>query len=179
MKKFLLLIIVLALISGFFYYKNSRSENLKINTPAGTNFKPDPSSATFDFDDLGKVTLSNGQSDTEDETGVNTETLLLQQRGSGDLNNDNKGDTVVLLAQSGGGSGVFIYLAAYVSGPVSYKGSNAVFVGDRISPQSVSVSNGIITFKYLDRKPDEPFAAEPTVPTTKQYVYKNGLIEER
>ncbi len=107
------------------------------------------------------------------------ETTILDAKGSGDINNDGKQDAVVLLSQSGAGSGIFIYAAAYVSGPLNYKGSNAVFIGDRISPQSVSISNGIITIHYLDRKPDEPYAADPTIPTTKQLIYQNGELVEK
>ena len=66
-----------------------------------------------------------------------------------------------------------------MSGPVNYKGSIATFLGDRVAPESISISKGVVTIKYLDRKEDEAFAAEPTVSVTKQFIYKNGELVEK
>lgn len=177
MKKLLILISII-LLAGLLFY----SLRDKIVSPdsltQGDSVGPDPSSATFIFDD-GSVTLSNGRNDEEDENGLLAETRLLEDRATGDINADGRADTALLLARSGGASGVFIYIAGYVSGPVSYKGTSAIFVGDRVAPESISIKEGIVTLKYLDRGEDEPFSAEPTVPTTKQFVYKNGEFVER
>jgi hypothetical protein len=175
MKKFFLLLLILIALGGLYYWK--QSSNISSNAGAGlpaSATAPDPSSASFTIDQ-DTITLSKGSSTDAD----GNETTLLSERASGDLNADGKTDTALLLAQSGSGSGVFIYLAAYVSGTVTYKGTSAIFIGDRISPQSLSIKNGVITFTYLDRKPSEPFAAEPTVSTTKQFVFKNGELVEK
>ena len=175
MKKFFLFILIIA--AGGFYLWDSGPSNYetKDNVPSdNTNAKPDASNATFTFED-GLVTLAGGH---KTEEGSN-ETDLLEETAYGDLNGDSKDDAVVLLARSGPGSGVFIYAAAYVSGPVKYKGTNALFIGDRISPTSVSINNGVATVNYLDRNPDEAFAAEPTVPTSKQFIYKDGEFVEK
>ena len=180
MKKIIFLLIIAGL-GLYFWYSPSRTEDKKpveTGTMAGSSFQPDASSATFIFEDE-PVRLSGGKSEVKDEIGFVTETELLEQKAFGDLNKDGKSDSVVLLAQSAGGSGVFVYVAAYVSGPVSYKGTNAVFLGDRIAPQSLSVSNGVATVKYLDRNSDEPFSAEPTVSTSKQFVFQNGEFQEK
>ena len=97
----------------------------------------------------------------------------------GDLNADGKEDTVLLLTRYGAGSGIFIYLAAFTSGPVTYKGSKAIFIGDRIAPKSLSIKGDTVTVEYLDRKPDEAFATEPTVSASKQFTYKNGEFVEK
>ena len=144
------------------------------NANPTSSFRPDASSAVFSFDE-GEVTLSKGRS----VSASGEETSLLEEKAHGDINNDGKEDTVVFLARSGGGSGIFIYTAAYVSGPVNYKGTNAVFLGDRVAPQSISIRNGNITVTFLDRGPDEAFAAEPTIETTKELVYRNGSLEEK
>ncbi|MEK7176118.1 MAG: hypothetical protein AAB695_01955 [Patescibacteria group bacterium] len=161
MKKLFIAIIILA-AAAFFYYMPNISLNVKNDGASKTSqsgdFRPDPSSAVF--------------------SGVE-EATVLENRAYGDLNNDGKTDVVVFLAESGGGSGVFIYAAAYVSGPINYKGSNAVFLGDRIAPQNVFIKNGIVTVSYLDRGPDEPFAAEPTFAVSKELVYRNGTLEEK
>lgn len=160
---------------AIFYFMRDKSTSEKV-TPTeneSRNFRPDPSNATFIIDDE-KITLSKGQEITSTE-----ETSLLDKFAYGDINGDGKVDTALFLVQSGGGSGTFIYLGAYISGPVNYKGSNTVFIGDRISPQSISVSKGVITVKYLERKENEPLAAEPTVSVTKQFVYTNGELVEK
>lgn len=175
MKKLLLALIIIG-VALFYFFKNDGGE-INTTNPSGQtgSFQPDPSSTSFIFDD-GTITLSGGKSENE-ETGE--EISLLEERAFGDINSDKKNDAVVFLARSGGGSGVFIYAAAYVSGPVNYKGSNAVFLGDRIAPQTISVNNGTVTVYYLDRGEDEPFASEPTVPTSKQFIYQNGALEEK
>ena len=174
MRKLLFFALLLIGVGALFTWRNS-SETTAVNPEPdnGSSFRPDPSSATFNFGEE-VVTLSKGEN-----VELGTETDLLQVTGYGDLNNDNKEDAVVLMARSGGGSGVFIYIAAYVSGPVSYKGTNAIYVGDRVSPQSISVQGGIATLTYLDREADEPFAAEPTVSTSKRFSYTNGEFVER
>jgi hypothetical protein len=172
MKKILILILVILGVA-FYFMRSDAPSQPEPETKKTESFKPDPSSATFTLDD-GSITLSNGAYEGDTERAE-----LLPKQASGDINSDGKEDTAVLLASSGGASGVFIYVAAYVSGPVSYKGSNAIFIGDRISPESISISNGVVTFSYLDRKADEPFSAEPTVRSVKQFVYKNGTLEEK
>lgn len=177
MKKLIILVVILVVAGGLYFWK-SKTDTGHITQPEPTNnFTPDPSSATFTFDD-GVVTLSNGRNESDD-SGILEETRLLDEDANGDINADGKLDSVVLLARSGGGSGVFIYAAAYVSGPINYKGTNAVYLGDRISPQSISISSGVATVNFLDRYFDEAFAAEPTVPTYKEFIYKNGVFEER
>lgn len=170
MKK-LLLIVIIVLGLGFYFFKSEPEVAAPVDTEP-TTFKPNPSSATFTFDD-GSITLSNGEGGQERDS-----IRLLEERAHGDLNADGKEDTVILLARSGGGSGVFIHIAAYVSGPVTYKGTNTVFLGDRISPKDISIDKGVVTVSFLDRDVDEPFAAEPTIPVSKQFVYKGGIIEE-
>ncbi len=175
MKKFIILIVLIAV--GFIAYFYTRDTEVKVetDTPAKTtSFKPDASNATFTFDDE-SVKLSNGKNTSAD----GEDTTILPEKASGDINADGKEDTVLLISRSGSGSGVFIYAAAYVSGPVNYKGTNTIFLGDRIAPKSVSITNGVITVNYLDRALDEPFAAEPTISTSLELVYKNGELQEK
>lgn len=177
MKKLILLIIIVA--AAFFGYRffqdRSSTTTGAPQTNNTANVRPDASSASFSFDDE-IVTLSRGKGVGGD---AGEETSLLDETAYGDLNNDGKQDTAVLLARSGGGSGVFIYVATYVSGPVNYKGSNALFLGDRIAPQALTISNGVLTVTYLDRGEDEAFAAEPTISTKKEFIYRNGELQEK
>lgn len=180
MKKVFLIIVLLCVGTLYFYTKSEPAikPDLSDKTAEGS-FKPDPSNATFAFDD-GPVTLSSGRGEkaANSENTFSEEITLMDIFAYGDINTDGKEDTVLLLARYGGGSGIFIYLAAFVSGPVAYKGSETVFVGDRITPQSISIDNETITIKYLDRGPDDAFSTEPTVLTTKQFKYQDGKLQE-
>ncbi len=177
MKKLLILTLIVLASGALFYTYRSKlvSQDPSVS---GDNLGPDPSSATFIFDDT-PVTLSGGKNDEEDENGLLSETRLLEERATGDINKDGRADTALLLARSGGASGVFIYIAGYISGPVSYKGTNAIFIGDRVAPRSISIDTGVVTLKYLDRGEDEPFSAEPTIERTMRFVYQNGEFVER
>ena len=183
MKKLITFIVVVLIVGGVWcsIHKQSSVSVDTSSTPTGTGSTsaghPDASNATFMIGDS-SVTLKSGKSivPASDDSATADETDLTQTVSYGDLNGDGKEDEAVVLTDQGGGSGVFIYVAAYVSGNISYKGTNAVFVGDRVAPQSISVKNGVITLTYLDRGPNEPYAADPTIPTTKTYSFANGEL---
>ncbi len=161
MKKLIILVLIVTAAIFFFAQNNNVSVAPGNQATTDESFRPDLSNVAFSGLEL------------------EGEIILLEERAYGDINSDGKVDTVTFLAESGGGSGVFIYAAAYVSGPVNYKGSNVVFLGDRIAPKNISIKNGVITVSYLDRRDGEPFAAEPTMPVSKQFVYTNGELVEK
>ena len=182
MKRLVIIIVVIVAVA-LAYAVSGHFSTSKTATPAKTEngaFRPDPSNATFIFED-GSVTLSSGQNEkpiTPDGVLVE-ETVLLDKFAYGDINADDKEDTVLLLARYGGGSGTFVYLAAFVSGPVTYRGSEAIFIGDRIIPQSISISGNVVTVVYLDRRAGEALADESTVLVSRQFMYRAGKFEER
>lgn len=175
MRKFIfLLIIAIAVVSLFYITRNNSSPQLGFDKSRDSrNFKPDPSNGIFIFED-GPVTLTNGKNSKDD-----VETAILGEISYGDINRDGKSDAALLISQYAGGTGIFIYLAAYVSSPTNYKGTNTIFIGDRISPQKISIKDEVITVEYLDREEDESFATEPTIPVSKKFVFRNGALEER
>jgi hypothetical protein len=183
MKKAVILVIIIGAIA-LLYFVNNRSTEIALNSDSiGENGSshPDPSNATFMFDD-GPITLSAGTATRSIEgSSVLTEDVSLW--GSflayGDINDDKKEDAAVIITRTSGGSGFFIYVAPFFSKTGSYKGGNAVFLGDRIAPKDISIKNGIITVEYLDRAEREPMAAEPTIPATKHFVMQSGTLVER
>lgn len=185
MKKLTVLIITL-LVLGLIYYSYTKespdTDNTVANTTQNTDgsFRPDPSNATFIFDD-GPITLKDGRNERElvPNSAFIEETVILDQFSYGDINDDKKTDAALMIARYGSGSGTFIYVAVFASGPVSYAGSKAIFIGDRISPQSISINDGIITVGYLGRDPGEALAAEPTVSMSKQFIWRSGELQER
>jgi len=175
--------VIIGILVGYFITSDNfktNNQDAAQNTSKKGSFKPDPSNATFIFDD-GTITLSEGKIERTVAPGsaLVEEIAVMDKLAYGDINNDEKDDTALLLARYGGGSGVFIYAAAFLSGPVNYKGSKVVFIGDRITPQSIFIKDGTVIINYLDRGPDEAFAAEPTIPMSKQFIYKNGEFQEK
>lgn len=84
----------------------------------------------------------------------------------GDINDDGKLDTALLLANDPGGSGTFYYGVVAVNDGGAYRASNALPLGDRIKPQGIHFTDGRFVYRFLDRKPGEPMAAEPSVEKT-------------
>ena len=186
MKKFLAIAVVIIIVVVFYFifkddsYVVPQTEEGAVSQNENGSFRPDPSNASFTFSD-GVITLSGGRNEREIAPGsaFMEETVLLEKFAYGDINSDDKEDTALFLARYGAGSGTFIYLAGYISGPVTYRGTETVLIGDRISPQNISINNGVVTIEYLDRAPGEALAVEPTVPVSKQFVFKAGIFQER
>jgi len=134
---------------------------------------------TYKVNDI-DVTLVDGRSEVEAAPGSSTK-ILTQYFGNeaaGDLNGDGKQDVIFLLTQSEGGSGTFFYVVAALSTENGYVGSNAIVLGDRIAPQSTSIEGQLVNVTYVDRKPGEPFSAEPTVGMSKVLLVKDNQLVE-
>lgn len=178
MRKFVIFLVIAA--GAFFLYvsqlpNDSGDPEQVLPDVSGRNY---PADGSFVVDgDL--IKFNQGLAEKEDEGGFREVFFILDEMGVGDLNADGKTDTALFINRIAGASGVFIYASAYVSGPIGYKGVNAIFLGDRIRPQKIEIEKGGVTVKYLDRAGDEPFAAEPTVPKTLELIYQNGEILER
>jgi hypothetical protein len=133
---------------------------------------------TYNIDGI-DVTLVDGRSEVEAAPGSSTK-ILKQYYGNdalGDLNGDGVQDVTFVLTQNSGGSGTLFYVVAALSTKDGYVGSNGILLGDRIAPQSTSISGNLVTVAYADRKPDEPFSAEPTVGMSKTLqVIDNQLV---
>lgn len=123
------------------------------------------------------VTLVNGLSELEAAPGSASKTVTKHfgNEAFGDLNGDGKQDVAFILTQSGGGSGTFFYVAAALAPD---QGTNAVLLGDRISPQATNIEDATIVVTYLDRKPGEAFAVPPSVPVTKYFKVEDGSLVE-
>jgi hypothetical protein len=96
----------------------------------------------------------------------------------GDLNGDRRRDVAFLLTQNPGGSGTFYYIAVALKTVDGYQGTNALFLGDRIAPQTTEIRNGEVIVNYADRKIDEPMTANPSVGISKYFKVINNKIVE-
>lgn len=85
-----------------------------------------------------------------------------------DLNGDGWDDIVFVVTQDRGGSGTFYYAVAALNTVNGYQGSDGYYLGDRIVPQTTTLSPNprhkyVVVLNYADRKPDEPMSAQPSV----------------
>ena len=115
------------------------------------------------------IKLKDGLAETEAAGGseVKTITRYFGNELKTDLDGDGREDTVFLVTQETGGSGVFYYALAALNSETGYKGSDGYYLGDRIAPQTTELSPNlnhkyVIVVNYADRLPDEPMTAQPS-----------------
>lgn len=161
---FAILIVVAVVVAGFFLFRKDA---------------PDYKNISYIVDDE-TVTLVSGVSEVPipDSSTVIT-TKYFGNLAKGDLNADGISDLAFLLTQNGGGTGTFYYVVAALQTKTGgYQGTNAVYLGDRIAPQTTEIRNGEIVVNYADRKGDEGFATPPSVAVSKHLkVVGTNLVE--
>ncbi len=81
----------------------------------------------------------------------------------GDLDGDGDADAALYLVRDGGGSGSFYYVAFAMNDDGSYRGTNAMFLGDRIAPQTLEIRDANAIANFAERKDGESFATPPSV----------------
>lgn len=148
------------------------------NAPAGLALS-DLANSTFrsEFGENGAATLKNGIYSVEAAPGSASRNVVeVFWVAYGEMNGADA--AAVVTWSSGGGSGTFydLHLVQIQNGkPYDVA---AMPLGDRILVQSVKIATGKVTVSYLDRRPDEPMAAAPTVPVTKTLALKLGELVE-
>ena len=97
----------------------------------------------------------------------------------GDFNGDGTEDAAIFMAQKGNGDGIFYYVVASLqNADKTVSGTDAIFLGDRVAPQNILYSSGVLAINYVDRKPGEALTVAPSVPKTKFVtVNQKKLIE--
>ncbi len=106
-----------------------------------------------------------------------TVTLHPEVYAFGDLNGDGVDDAAVILIESSGGSGSFLYLAAVVNESGAPVNVATQFVGDREQVQAISVEAGEITLEMVAHGPDDPMCC-PTQEVTKVYQLQDDQLVE-
>ncbi len=85
----------------------------------------------------------------------------------GDFDGDGRSDTAFIFTDNPGGSGTFYYVAVALNKSTGYVGSQAYFIGDRISPQTTELGDGnTIVVNYADRKDTDSFTTPPSIGKT-------------
>ncbi len=133
----------------------------------------DPKNSTYTIEGT-QVTLRDGMSAvaTADGGGGLVTTKYFGNELAIDLNNDGQEDTVFLLTQEGGGSGVFFYLVAALNTETGMVGSRGVLLGDRIAPQNIERGdNNSVIVNYTERGANEPMATSPSLGVSKRFIF--------
>ena len=163
MKKiYIILIVLLFSFIAFKLYAPKEQVTVQVLTQ-------DYKNATYRIEGR-PVTLTNGLSEIEAATGsAKIITRYFGNEVKHDLNDDGREDIVFLLTQETGGSGTFFYVVAALNTANGYIGSEALFLGDRIAPQTTHMNEektirgtnrqNVIVVNYAVRLPSEPFTA--------------------
>lgn len=190
-------IIIILLVVGFAAYKNKQTQEMindlatqvikssktqSTNTPIPTqpktqatttpsNIAKDPQNATYTIEGE-KVTLIDGKS-------ADGNTTMFGEPAVGDLNGDGESDAGVILVVAGG-SGTFYYSAAALNNTstYTYDGTNGIFLGDRIAPQTKSIANQIYTVNFAERAEGEPMTSQPSVNVSKYFKVNGTTLTE-
>ncbi len=147
-----------------------RSGALAAKSPANTSY----------FLENTWIKLENGRAEWQAAPGSASKTRVELSGNAvhGDVTFDGDTDALIFLQYEGGGSGTFFYLAAALSEKGQYRGTNAIWLGDRIGLPAARMRNGVITVEYLDRKPDEAMAAAPSVLRTRFFMLDGSTLLE-
>lgn len=144
---------------------------------ADLELAPDPLNATYRIEGC-PIHLRSGHYQVQAAPGSATQvkTTVFGEPVYGDLDGDKDEDAVLLLAHAPGGSGTFYYVTAARNLDGQYRGSNGVLLGDRITPQEVTVRNGVITANYLDRQAEEAMTVTPSVAKSKYLTFEKDQL---
>jgi hypothetical protein len=126
--------------------------------------KNDPLNATYTVEDK-KFTLVNGKAEKEIQPGSASKEIvaIFGEPVYGDLNNDGVNDAAMFLTEQSGGSGMFYYIVEAINMVGVYKGTNAIFLGDRIAPQNINIQDGRAVANFAERMVNESFVVPPSV----------------
>ncbi len=172
MKKTIFTIFIFTIVS-LIYFQFSKTDKEKSLSPE------DYKNISYTIDGR-SIKLLNGISEEEiPNSSSKITTRYFGNEARGDFNNDGYEDIVFVMSQDGSGSGIFFYVvAALGQADESYKGTNAVFIGDRVSPQTTEFREGKIIVNYADRKQGEPMATVPSIGVSKYLKIQDGVLVE-
>lgn len=116
----------------------------------------------------GKIRLKDGLSEISAAPGsaARVRTRVKGDPVYGDVDGDGEDDAAVVLVHDPGGSGTFYYIGVVLNASHGNKENQTVLIGDRFVLGQVVILNGAVVVRYLQRRPDEPMSAAPTIAKT-------------
>ncbi len=120
------------------------------------------------------IQLTEGDFSTTDESGMFS-VMMLPQIAIGDLNADQIDDAVVLLAESSGGTGVFVSMVVIVSQGGAFIQLGSVAIDDRPIINNLTIMDGAITLEAVIHGINDAMAT-PTLDVKQTYrIYDNQI----
>ena len=141
-------------------------------------FAVDPLNATYSIEG-NAVRLQDGRSEMAitPHSAITIKTSVYGKTVYGDLDGDGHEDAALLLVHDPGGSGTFYYVAGALNRNGTFRGTNAVLLGDRITPRDLRIRNGVLLVQYDGRRPGEPMSATPSAHRSKYLILKQAQLE--
>jgi len=138
----------------------------------------DPLNTTYNVDG-NDITLQNGHSEVaiRPDSATKIRTYISGDVVEGDLDGDGDKDAALLIAHDPGGSGTFYYVAVAEKRNGCYPGTNAVLLGDRITPKDLRIRNGLVIAQYATRGSHEPMSSAPSVETLLYMAFDNDKLK--
>jgi heat shock protein HslJ len=137
--------------------------------------------ATYSGVEDSPVTLSNGhwQGAPYVEGGASRPRVGLVEDFyiTGDLNADGKPEAVVMLWQSGGGTGSYTYIAVMSRQNGDIKNISTALVGDRVKLKSAAIEAGEIVLEVLQAGENDAMCC-PTMLATRRWSLDNMQLQE-
>ncbi|MEY4602348.1 MAG: hypothetical protein RL292_289 [Candidatus Parcubacteria bacterium] len=164
MKTTIYILIAIVVLVGGFFALNRFIYNQKQGNPAIKEVVTDPRNGTYTVNGEA-VTLKNGVSEVAiPNSSAKVVTRYFGNELKTDLNGDGREDTFFLLTQETGGSGTFYYGVGALNTVDGYVGTQGLFIGDRIAPQTTNKGDGnIVVVNYAVRKAGEDFSVRPSL----------------
>ena len=127
------------------------------------------------------VRLVDGRAETSVNLGSANKvaTQFFGSETTGDLNADGKPDEALVITQTSGARGTLYYVVAALKKGNDYVGTNAILLGDRITPQSTEIrSEGRIIVNYATRKVGEPMSTTSSLGLSKYITLQGDVLVE-
>lgn len=111
------------------------------------------------------ITLTHGVYEEKGIAGVSDKRVIkvFGEPVYGDLDADGDDDAVLMLYEQTGGTGTFYYVVVAMNESGIYHGTDSMYIGDRIAPQTLRIQDGRPIVTYADRAANEPFSTQPHI----------------
>ena len=129
--------------------------------------------------DDGVAELDGGEYEEPVAAGSSAMTsIVLGKSALGDLDGDGEDDAAAITIENPGGSGTFRYVHGLLSDGGALTDAGALFLGDRIRVEGISIHDGVIVVAMLDRPEDASYSEAPTLPVIRRFRVERGALTE-
>lgn len=168
MKKIQIILLIIIIVGlGLIFtqkYWVDKLVDFIIANEKGVVLKNDPFNTTYTISGK-EYQLINGKIQNEIAPGSASKEVvsIFGEPVYADLDKDADLDAVMYLTQETGGSGTFFYIVLAINDDGTYKGTEAMLLGDRIAPQNINIIDGRAVANFAERRPGDPMTTQPSI----------------